>query len=79
MVDNELSLPKLILSGSEDRNIGIWDVETGLCKGILRGHNHIVSCVAVYKELLVSASFDETIRLWDLKKVKKCICLTFLI
>lgn len=68
-LDNKSCLPELLISGSEDHNIRVWDVRTGLCRTVLRGHNHIVSCVAIFKNLIVSGSFDETIKVWDLNEV----------
>ncbi|KAJ7613251.1 hypothetical protein DFH06DRAFT_1015013, partial [Mycena polygramma] len=59
---------KLIISGSWDRTIRIWDAESGEQLGDpLEGHAHRVSSVAFSPDgkWIVSGSHDETIRIWD--------------
>ncbi|CCA71456.1 hypothetical protein PIIN_05395 [Serendipita indica DSM 11827] len=59
-----------IISGSMDRTIRQWDLETGQMLGKpLRGHTDAVICVAVSPDgfLIASGSNDATIRLWDVE------------
>jgi WD40 repeat protein len=30
-----------VVSGSEDETLRVWDVETGVCERVLRGHEHV--------------------------------------
>src|SRR5258706_7749810 len=57
-----------IISGSFDKTIWIWDVETGAAVGNpLEGHTSEVFSVAYSPDgrHIVSGSFDKTIRIWD--------------
>ena len=55
-----------VLSGSEDRTIRVWDVETGAHDATLAGHTSMVCGLAVHGDRLFSASRDGTIRVWAL-------------
>lgn len=57
-----------VISGSDDRTLRIWDLETGQTLRILNGHRGLVSAVAMAAERrAVSVSFDGTLRLWNLQ------------
>ena len=57
----------ILISGSEDRTIKMWNLNTGSCINTLRSHNHYVDAlvfIPVTREL-VSGSWDRTIKVWD--------------
>ena len=58
---------KLIVSGSWDNNVKIWDVATGTCTQTLEGHWNWVGSVAFSpnSELVASGSADNTVKIWD--------------
>ena len=58
------------LSGSEDRTVRLWDVETGLLLHLLAGHEGAVSAVTISPDgnHAISGSYDRTLRLWDLQR-----------
>ncbi len=56
-----------LISGSEDSNIKIWDLETGACTQTLQGHDHFVYSLAFAEGKLISGSGDNTIKIWDLE------------
>ena len=58
----------IIASGSLDHTIHLWDAQTGECHCVIDGHNKHVSSVSFLHtnpKLLLSASYDGTIRQWD--------------
>jgi WD40 repeat protein len=55
-----------VVSGSDDNTLKVWDVKTGECVKILKGHFGSVSCVAVLANgQMVSGSYDNTLKVWD--------------
>ncbi len=58
---------KSLASGSNDRNIILWDASTGQKTKFFEGHNSPVSSLQFNPEgnRLLSTGFDRTIRLWD--------------
>jgi WD40 repeat protein len=58
----------LIVSGSEDKTLRLWDVKTGQTIGQpMQGHENGVTSVAFSPDgsRIVSGSYDQTLRLWD--------------
>ena len=60
----------MIVSGSGDETVRIWDAGTGRTVGPpLTGHTGTVAAVAVGRvgdrEVIVSGGWDETVRVWD--------------
>ena len=58
---------KLVVSGSDDQTIKIWNASSGDCLQTLAGHNDWVRSVAFSHDskLVVSGSFDQTIKIWN--------------
>ena len=59
---------RTLASGSHDKTIRLWDVETSQLQAILEGHTDAVNSVAFSPDgsTLASGSGDKTIRLWDM-------------
>lgn len=66
----EMSLPcALCVHLQADKSIRIWNMDTGKCVRKLSGHSsHVVSVAWIpgCHDRLISASWDETIKVWDL-------------
>lgn len=60
----------LLVSASNDRTVGLFDVSNYEARCILKGHNYPVYCVAssCNGNYIASGSYDSTVRLWDLQK-----------
>lgn len=58
------------VSGSDDKMIRFWDLDTGFCLRTLEGHRERVESVSVSPDgkYAASGSRDKTVRLWDLEK-----------
>jgi small GTP-binding protein len=59
---------KRALTGS-DCTVRLWDIETGRCLRVLKGHTGLVSNVAwsIDQRRVLSCSLDQTVRLWDVE------------
>ncbi len=58
---------KWAASGSNDKLVKIWDLETGECRMTLKGHTHRVWSVAITPDgkKILSGSWDNSARIWD--------------
>ena len=57
-----------IITGSGDNTVRMWDVRSGECSQILKGHTEWVSCVHLHSKsgYLLTGSYDHTVRIWDI-------------
>lgn len=55
----------LLVIGSTDRSLSVWDLRTGRRRVELLGHTSTVRCVEIQEELVVSGSRDTTLRVWN--------------
>jgi WD40 repeat protein len=60
---------KFAISCSDDRTLGLWDMQTGIELATLVGHDDWVMTVAITPEgkWAVSGSGDRTLKVWDLE------------
>jgi WD40 repeat protein/energy-coupling factor transporter ATP-binding protein EcfA2 len=60
---------KLIVSGSGDNTVRLWDIEGNAVGQPFQGHEDYVKSVAFSPDgkLIVSGSYDKTVRLWDIE------------
>ena len=60
--------PEILVSGSRDKAVKLWDLTTGSCIKTLKGHRSWVGAVAVISpDVVASTSDDNTIKLWHLR------------
>ncbi len=57
----------IIVSGSQDCTVRIWEAATGKCLKVLKGHAERVWSVALHpsEQMLLSGSTDSTLKLWN--------------
>src|SRR5262249_35753785 len=69
----------MIVSGSSDCKIKVWNASTGECLRTLAGHDLLVRALSFdpWSGRLVSASYDKTVKVWDLGS-GKCVCPTMI-
>lgn len=62
-----------ILSCSDDQTIRIWNWQSRTCLSVLTGHNHYVMSAQFHphEDLVVSASIDQSVRVWDISGLRK--------
>ena len=62
-----------MLSSSDDQTIRIWNWRERSCMSVLTGHNHYIMCAAFHpkEDLIVSASLDQSVRVWDSSGLRK--------
>jgi len=60
---------KTVVSGSDDKTLKVWDLETGRCRATFEGHASYVYGVAITSDgkTVVSGSGDKTLKVWDLE------------
>ena len=51
-----------LVSGGDDCTVQVWDLESGCCDGVLRGHTDRVNSVDFDEEVVVSGSRDKTVK-----------------
>ncbi|KAF5138584.1 F-box/WD repeat-containing protein 7 [Metarhizium brunneum] len=57
-----------MVSGGCDRDVRVWDLKTGACLHILRGHTSTVRCLKMADaNTAISGSRDTTLRIWDIR------------
>ncbi|CAD6934178.1 unnamed protein product, partial [Tilletia caries] len=58
----------IIVSGSCDRDVRVWNIKTRQCTFVLSGHTSTVRCLKVLdgRPIAISGSRDTNLRIWDL-------------
>ena len=66
----------LLVSGSDDKTIKLWDVQTGGVVKTFYGHTNQVLSISISADctMIASGSGDKTIRVWDIQTME-CHCI----
>ncbi|KAJ3127178.1 Glutathione S-transferase zeta-1 [Nowakowskiella sp. JEL0407] len=67
---------KQVVSGSRDRTVKFWDLETKQCLRTLEGHSGSVLCLQYDSRYIVTGSSDSTIIIWNYTTGEKLKVLT---
>ena len=61
------------LASGSDKEIRLWDASSGRSRGLLKGHESVVTALvhSVSGNLLFSAGRDKTVRVWDMNSQKE--------
>lgn len=62
----------ILITGSYDRTVRVWNMETGLEVACLKGHTRAVRALQFDEAKLITGSMDNTIRVWNWRS-GKCI------
>jgi F-box and WD-40 domain protein CDC4 len=62
----------MILTGSDDMSINLYDAHTGALRRVFQGHDGSVWSLQLDGDILVSGSTDQTIRVWSIA-TGKCL------
>nr|XP_006821837.1 PREDICTED: F-box/WD repeat-containing protein 10-like [Saccoglossus kowalevskii] len=54
-----------VLSGSYDTSIRCWNLDTGQCQKIFRGHRNTVMCLDMDDDRVVSGGKDNAVKVWN--------------
>ena len=60
----------LLVSGSADKTIRVWDLSNNESVGVLEGHSGWVRCIQLSGYKAMSGSGDHTLKLWDLSQLE---------
>ena len=65
-----------VASGSYDKTVRVWDVQTGQCEHTLDGHSDSVVSVVFSPDgsRVASGSWDNTVRVWDIATSSEILC-----
>jgi WD40 repeat protein/serine/threonine protein kinase len=61
---------KFVLSGSADKTLRLWDIESGQCMKVFQGHGAAVTSVCISPDAMyaLSGSADGKVKYWDMSK-----------
>lgn len=57
----------IVVSGSTDRTVRVWNIDTGACVHVLTGHTSTVRCLALNGQIVISGSRDSLLRVWHVE------------
>ena len=73
-VQSNTDFEQLLVTGSRDTNVKLWDTRNKKCTGTFKGHEEIVTGVDISpdNQYVASSSLDGTVKIWDVV-ASKCI------
>lgn len=79
--DETLSSPAfpVLMTGSWDRTVRIWNMETGACINVLKGHQRGVRALQFDSTKLITGSMDATLKIWSWRTGECVRCVAALV
>ena len=62
--------PDILVTGSSDFTLKVWDMKTGTEKTTMEGHTSAINSVSFSQGCVVSAAFDGSVKVWSHKGVE---------
>lgn len=62
---------EFVITGSDDRSIRIWKLSTRIQEHFFLYHHDSITSLSLSGNLLISSSYDNTVKLWDLSSLYK--------
>ena len=62
--------PDILITGSTDFTLKVWDTNTGKDKSTFKGHTSAINSVTVSQGCVVSGAFDGSVKVWTHKGVE---------
>ena len=77
-LDLGAAMKDILVSGSHDCTIRVWNILTGQQERVIEGHTGKIYCVSISAngKLLASKSSDNSIRIWDCNTWKTLLTLS---
>ncbi|KAI7862440.1 WD40-repeat-containing domain protein [Spinellus fusiger] len=63
----------IAMTGSKDKTVAVWDLETGEQLQVMKGHARTVTALQFDTSKLVTGSLDHTLRVWNYR-TGECLC-----
>ena len=57
----------MVITGSEDKTVRIWDTQSEECVSLLKGHESYINWVTCNEKYIFTASADKTIKKWNIE------------
>src|ERR1700733_8595627 len=66
-----MNTSEILISGSADKKIKIWNLNSEKCISNLEGHtNWVLKIIKLNSSEIASCSWDKTIKIWNIKNLK---------
>jgi F-box and WD-40 domain protein CDC4 len=72
-IDTMVCNESIVITGSLDTTIRVWNLDDGSCRSIFSGHTSLVGSLALQNDTLISGSSDGFLRSWSLTRNRQLL------